>query len=58
MSTLQSETTPTRRTQPRREARPLRRSVEGVIAACVLSLLQVSARRREGPFGVDHDVDW
>jgi len=58
MPTPHPATTHTPRAEPPREARPLRRSVEGFVAACVLSLLQASARRREGPFGIDREADW
>jgi hypothetical protein len=58
MSTLQQETTQTRRTQPRPEARGLRHSVAGIVAACVLSLMQASATRRERRYGIHSDADW
>ena len=55
---LHPETTQAGRAEPRREIRGLRRNVAGIVAACVLSLMQATANRREGRFGIDSDADW
>ena len=57
-NTLQPETTQAVRTEPRREARDLRRNVAGIVAAGVLTLMQASANRREGPVGIDREAEW
>jgi hypothetical protein len=56
MSTVRPKTMQTVRTEPLREA--LRGSVAGIVAACVLSLMQVRATRREGRFSIDTDAEW
>jgi hypothetical protein len=55
VSTVQRETMQTDQTEPRRDARGLRRYVAGIVAASVLTLVQASTSRSEGPFGIDSD---
>jgi hypothetical protein len=58
MSNPQPETTQTGRIEPRHVARGLRHHVGGIVAACVLSLMQASANRRVGTFGIDSEAEW
>ena len=52
------ETTHVIRTEPHREVRRVRRFISGTLAACVLSLLQVTANRRERRLSHDPVTDW